>query len=35
MMMDAPSYDGNGKEEEMALTGSNREDIMNYVNNLM
>jgi hypothetical protein len=36
MMMDAPSYDVDAKEEEeMVLTENNSENIRNYVNNLM
>lgn len=36
MMIDAPSYDlENDNEEEIALTESNSDDIMNYVNNMM
>lgn len=36
MMLDAPSYDtDDNKDEEIALTESNSEDIMNYVNNMM
>ena len=36
MMIDAPSYDlDDGKEEEIALTENNSDDIMNYVNNMM
>lgn len=35
MMLDAPSYDLDDKEEEIALTESNRDDIIDYVNSLM
>jgi hypothetical protein len=37
MMIDAPSYDMDAAdgEETIALTESNSDDIMNYVNNLM
>lgn len=35
MMIDAPSYDTDDKEESIALTENNSEDIMNYVNNMM
>lgn len=35
MMVDAPSYDMDEKEEEIALTENNSDDIMNYVNNMM
>lgn len=35
MMVDAPSYDMDEKDEEIALTENNSDDIMNYVNNMM
>ena len=35
MMLDAPSYDIDNGEEEIALTESSRDDIMDYVNSLM
>jgi len=36
MMVDAPSYDIDGKDDEVIqLTSENSEDIMNYVNSLM
>lgn len=35
MMIDAPSYDVDATDDEIALTESNSADIMNYVNNLM
>lgn len=35
MMLDAPSYDLDDEEEEIALTESSRDDIMDYVNSLM
>lgn len=35
MMIDAPSFDMDKEDEEIALTESNTEDIMNYVNNMM
>ena len=34
-MIDAPSYEDAKEEEVIALSESNSEDIMNYVNNLM
>lgn len=35
MMLDAPSYDMGDGEEELSLTESNRDSIMDYVNSLM
>jgi hypothetical protein len=35
MMIDAPSYDMDAKDDEISLTESNSENIMNYVNSLM
>lgn len=35
MMIDAPSFDMDKEDEEIALTESNTENIMNYVNNMM
>lgn len=38
MMIDAPSYDTDGEEgevEDMILTDSNSESIMEYVNSMM
>ncbi|RKV80627.1 MAG: hypothetical protein D8H91_04495 [Alloprevotella sp.] len=35
MMLDAPSYDMSDGEEELSLTESNRDSIMDYVNSLM
>jgi hypothetical protein len=35
MMIDAPSYDVDAKDDEIALTESNSNNIMNYVNSLM
>ncbi len=36
MMIDAPSYDVDGDDDDViALTENNKEDIMNYVNNMM
>lgn len=35
MMLDAPSYDLDDEEEEILLTESNRDDIIDYVNSLM
>ena len=35
MMLDAPSYDLDDEEEEIVLTESNRDDIIDYVNSLM
>lgn len=35
MMLDAPSYDLDDEEEEISLTESNRDDIIDYVNSLM
>jgi hypothetical protein len=35
MMIDAPSYDVDATDDEIVLTESNSENIMNYVNNLM
>ena len=35
MMLDAPSYDMSDGEEEISLTESNRDSIMEYVNSLM
>lgn len=35
MMIDAPSYDVDATDDEIALTENNSADIMNYVNNLM
>ncbi|MDD3019464.1 MAG: hypothetical protein PHX61_00625 [Alphaproteobacteria bacterium] len=35
MMVDAPSYDMDEKDEEITLTENNSDDIMNYVNNMM
>jgi len=35
MMVDAPSYDMDEQDEEIALTENNSDDIMNYVNNMM
>jgi len=36
MMLDAPSYDVDANEdEEIVLTESNSENMMNYINSLM
>jgi hypothetical protein len=36
MMIDAPGYDADGKDDaEIVLTESNSEDIINYVNGLI
>lgn len=35
MMLDAPSYDLDDEEEEISLTESNKDDIIDYVNSLM
>jgi len=34
-MIDAPSYDYDGNDEEIELNEDNSESIMNYVNSLM
>jgi len=34
MMIDAPSYDFDAKDDEIALTEDNADDIRNYVNSL-
>lgn len=35
MMIDAPGYDADASDDDIVLTESNRESIMNYVNSLM
>jgi len=35
MMVDAPSYDADAKEDDIELTTENAESIMNYVNQMM
>jgi len=35
MMMDAPSYDFDTKDDEIALTDKNAEQIRDYVNSMM
>ncbi|GHT09162.1 hypothetical protein FACS189432_05050 [Bacteroidia bacterium] len=35
MMLDAPSYDLDGKDDEKEIVLTEEKEIMNYINNLM